>query len=44
MVNIGAADARPFAEIVRDMVKTVCELGLSPLNKNNAQMQQELRS
>ena len=27
MVNIGAADARPFAEIVRDMVETVEKLG-----------------
>ena len=27
MVNIGAADARPFAEIVRDMVETVIKLG-----------------
>jgi coenzyme F420-reducing hydrogenase delta subunit len=27
MVNVGAADARPFAEIVRDMVETVTKLG-----------------
>jgi len=44
MVNIGAADARPFAEIVRDMVETVRELGPSPLNESNARMQQEMRS
>ena len=27
MVNIGAADARPFAQIVQDMVETVRKLG-----------------
>ena len=27
MVNIGAADARPFAEIVQDMVETIRKLG-----------------
>ena len=44
MVNIGAADARPFAEIVQDMVETVRKLGPSPLNKINTQMQQEIPS
>ncbi len=34
MVNIGAADARPFAEILRNMVDTVKKLGPSPLKKN----------
>ena len=27
MVNIGAADARPFAKIIQDMVETVRKLG-----------------
>ncbi len=44
MVNIGAADARPFAEIIQDMVETVRKLGPSPLNKTNTLMQQEVRS
>ncbi len=34
MVNIGAADARPFAEILRNMVDTVKKLGPGPLKKN----------
>ena len=36
MVNIGAADARPFAEIMRDMVETVRKLGPTPLKRDNA--------
>ena len=35
MVNIGAADARPFAEIIQDMVETIRKLGPSPLKHNN---------
>jgi len=31
MVNIGAADARPFADIMRDMVETIRKLGPNPL-------------
>ena len=31
MINIGAADARPFVEILLDMEKTVRELGPNPL-------------
>lgn len=31
MVNIGAADARPFVEVIQDMVATVRELGPNPL-------------
>ena len=34
MVNIGAADARPLAEILRNMVETIKKLGPSPLKKN----------
>jgi F420-non-reducing hydrogenase iron-sulfur subunit len=33
MVNIGAADARPLAEILKSMVETVRKLGPSPLKK-----------
>ena len=33
MVNVGAADARPFAEIVKDMVETVRKLGPARLKK-----------
>ena len=43
MVNIGAADARPFVEIVQDMVETVRKLGPSLLNRNKTPMQQEMR-
>ncbi len=42
MVNIGAADARKFAEIVRDMVETVRRLG--PLPSRLARAVQEVRS
>jgi F420-non-reducing hydrogenase iron-sulfur subunit len=34
MVNIGAADAAPFVEILKDMVDTIKKLGPSPLKKN----------
>ena len=44
MVNIGAADARPFAEIIQDMIETVRRLGPSPLKQINTQIQQELLS
>ena len=33
MVNIGAADARLFAEIMRDMVETIRKLGPAKLRK-----------
>ena len=33
MINIGAADARPFAEHVRDMVENVRKLGPARLTK-----------
>ena len=32
MVNIGAADARPFVELMQDMVDTVRKLGPNPLS------------
>ncbi len=33
MVNIGAADARKFADIIKDMVETVRKLGPALANK-----------
>ena len=33
MVNIGAADARKFADIVKDMVETIHKLGPAPAKK-----------
>ena len=44
MVNIGAADARPFAEIVQDMVETVRKLGRSPLNQVKTPVPKEKHS
>ena len=44
MVNIGAADARPFVEIIQDMVETVRKLGPSPLKRHNTLIRQEIRS
>jgi F420-non-reducing hydrogenase iron-sulfur subunit len=41
MVNISAAMARPFAEIVQDMVETICRLGPSPLRKSRILKEQE---
>jgi F420-non-reducing hydrogenase iron-sulfur subunit len=40
MINIGAADARPFVEKIQDMVDTVRKLGPNPLSQNK----QEIRS
>jgi coenzyme F420-reducing hydrogenase delta subunit len=42
MVNIGAADARPFAEVIQDMINTVRDLGPSPLNGKHKLKQQEI--
>jgi F420-non-reducing hydrogenase iron-sulfur subunit len=33
MVNIGAADARQFADIIKDMVETISKLGPALVNK-----------
>lgn len=33
MINIGAADARPFVEHITDMIETVRSLGPNPLNQ-----------
>ena len=42
MVNMGAADARPFAEIMRDMLETVVKLGPSPLKQPRTKTRQEI--
>jgi len=36
MVNIGAADARPFVEMIQDMVDTVRKLGPNPLSRTSS--------
>lgn len=43
MVNIGAADARRFVEIVKDMIETVRNLGPNPMRPARTQksMKQE---
>jgi F420-non-reducing hydrogenase iron-sulfur subunit len=41
MVNMSAAMARPFAEIVHDMVETVRRLGPSPLKRSRIPTEQE---
>jgi len=43
MINIGAADARPFAERINDMVETVKKLGPSPVKKKKIQEKIEVR-
>jgi coenzyme F420-reducing hydrogenase delta subunit len=35
MVNVSAAMARPLADIIIDMVETICKLGPNPLQQNN---------
>lgn len=35
MINIGAADARPFVDHMKDMIETIRKLGPNPLAKNN---------
>ena len=44
MVNVSAASARKFTEIVNDMVETVRRLGPSPLKKTNKEVKQETRT
>jgi coenzyme F420-reducing hydrogenase delta subunit len=34
MINIGAADARPFVEHIKNMIETVRNLGPNPLNQD----------
>jgi len=42
MINIGAADARPFVEKIQDMVDTVRNLGPNPLNWTSLPTKQEV--
>lgn len=42
MINVGAADARPFAEVIQDMINTVLELGPSPLKRLKTLTRQEI--
>jgi len=37
MVNIGAADARLFVDIVKDMIETVRNLGPNPMSQSRPQ-------
>jgi F420-non-reducing hydrogenase iron-sulfur subunit len=36
MINIGAADARPFVEHIKNMIETIRNLGPNPLNQADA--------
>jgi len=42
MVNVSAAEARPLAELIKDMVQTVRRLGPSPLGANATQITENL--
>jgi F420-non-reducing hydrogenase iron-sulfur subunit len=42
MVNVSAANARLFTEVVKDMVETVRKLGPSPVNLANKLIKQEI--
>jgi F420-non-reducing hydrogenase iron-sulfur subunit len=46
MVNIGAADARRFVDIVKDMIETVRLLGPNPMAKSpdNKSVKQEIHA
>jgi F420-non-reducing hydrogenase iron-sulfur subunit len=35
MVNVGAADARPFADILKDMANSIVKLGPVQIKKDN---------
>ena len=41
MINIGAADARPFVEKLEDMIETVRKLGPNPIKPAGSPMQPE---
>ena len=47
MINIGAADARPFVEHIKNMIETVRNLGPNPLNQadasSDAMIEQEIQ-
>lgn len=42
MINIGAADARGFVEIVADFIASVRKLGPNPLKQTGGPMKQEI--
>jgi F420-non-reducing hydrogenase iron-sulfur subunit len=42
MVNVSAAGARKFTDVVQDMVETVRKLGPSPLKKNDHRVREEI--
>jgi F420-non-reducing hydrogenase iron-sulfur subunit len=44
MVNIGAADARKFADVMKEMMETVRNLGPAPYKKARRPMSQETRT
>jgi len=43
MINIGAADPRPFVVKITDMVETVRKLGPSPMIRTSSTEKQEIR-
>lgn len=43
MINIGAADPRPFVDKITDMVETVRKLGPSPMIRTSSTEKQEIR-
>jgi len=43
MINISAAEARPFVEHINDMLATLKRLGPSPLNRIEQPKKQEIR-
>ena len=43
MINIGAADPRPFVDKMKDMVETVRNLGPNPMSRSGSTDKQEIR-
>jgi coenzyme F420-reducing hydrogenase delta subunit len=44
MINIGAADARPFVDHINHMIETIRNLGPNPLALADAMIEQEIQS
>jgi coenzyme F420-reducing hydrogenase delta subunit len=48
MINIGAADARPFVEHIKNMIETVRNLGPNPINQvdisSDTMIEQEIQT
>ena len=44
MINIGAADPRPFVDKIKDMVDTVRNLGPNPIGRTGSTNKQEIRA